>query len=116
MLSYLDFREKGGYTRAEVDVFVNANDQVPHLTQVLLYTATELNPEFLGHASDDEIAAQIFRSVGPSGKNSEYLLELASALHALDIVDPHVFALEERVKALQHSASPLPPPPTADQK
>jgi cation transport regulator ChaC len=41
-----------------------------------------------------QIAAQIERSLGPSGSNREYLLELARALRELGIEDEHVFALE----------------------
>lgn len=104
VLSYLDYREKGGYTRAEVDVFTGNSDS-PHLTRVLLYTATEENEEFLGHASDEEIARQIVRSVGPSGRNTEYLLELAAALRHLGIHDEHVFALEAKVKAVLQEAA-----------
>jgi cation transport regulator ChaC len=31
----------------------------------------------------------------PSGRNSDYLLELAQALRQLSVHDPHVFAIEQ---------------------
>jgi glutathione-specific gamma-glutamylcyclotransferase len=105
VLSYLDYREKGGYTRAEVDIFTNDSTDEPHLRNVLLYTATEENPEFLGPAPMESIADQIFRSIGPSGKNSEYLLELAKALKLLGIHDEHVFELEAKVQKLHDESS-----------
>ena len=44
---------------------------------------------------------QIATSHGPSGANSEYLLELAAALRAIDAHDPHVFELEAAVRSHQ---------------
>jgi cation transport regulator ChaC len=50
------------------------------------------------------MAAHIHRSVGPSGRNLDYLLELAQALRELDADDPHVFDLERRVRLLESRA------------
>lgn len=68
---------------------------------LLLYKQIVENEYFVGPNHDDGfvgISKQIATSVGPSGKNSEYLLRLAEALREHGIVDQHVFDLEELVK------------------
>ncbi|WP_228706053.1 MULTISPECIES: gamma-glutamylcyclotransferase [unclassified Marinobacter] len=45
-----------------------------------------------------DIARQIAASEGPSGRNRDYLLNLATALRALGDDDPHVFALESYLR------------------
>ncbi len=90
IIDALDYRERGGYVlRMEI-----LRDRNGEQFESLVYIATPANPNYLGPASDEAIARQIIPSVGPSGANLEYLLELAQALrdHAID--DPHVFALE----------------------
>jgi cation transport protein ChaC len=86
----------------------------------LMYVALADNEEYLGPAPDADIAAQIARSAGPSGKNrwaatdpgragpgsvrmsaarSEYLFKLADALRAMGAEDEHVFAIDALVRA-----------------
>lgn len=97
---HLDYREKGGYK------FVNSRfhpfDKTEQDFDIGIYIGSEDNPNYLGPASLDDIANQIYRSEGPSGKNIEYLLNLAHAVrHELPgIDDPHIFELEKRVKLL----------------
>ncbi len=59
----------------------------------LVYVATTDNPEYLGEAPLEEIAAQIQCSRGPSGDNRAYVLQLARALDEMGAPDPHVEAL-----------------------
>ena len=92
----LDYREKNGYEQHWVDLVFDEG----HTEKGLVYIATEDNIAFLGPASVASIARQIHRSTGPSGTNVEYLLELAQALRALAIVDPHVFELEYAVREM----------------
>ena len=62
-----------------------------------------MNPCFLGDASVTRIAQQIVASAGPSGPNTEYVLELQRALQtvipalALE-TDAHVEAIATAVK------------------
>lgn len=89
VLAGLDVREQGGYERHRVEV-VRAQGS---MVDALVYLATPQNPDWLGEAPLESIAAQVRRSVGPSGPNVEYVLRLAEALAAMGADDPHVEAL-----------------------
>ncbi len=89
---HLDHREINGYERIEVDLEFE-DGSAPGV----MYVAATDNFAFLGEAPVDEMAAQIMRSVGPSGSNMEYVLELARALRDLGAHDEHVFELEKRL-------------------
>ena len=62
--------------------------------QGLVYVAREDNHAYLGPAPLDDLASHISRSHGPSGSNTDYVLQLARALRELGDHDPHVHALE----------------------
>lgn len=97
VLSRLDHREQGGYLRLTEPVrFVDALRGEP--ARALVYFAAEGNPNWLGPAPLDVIAAEVQRSRGPSGENLEYVLELCEALRALDADDEHCFALERLLR------------------
>ena len=95
VMAYLDHREKGGYTLHNVKFHPKDDATTPFM--VYVYIATQDNEEFLGEATLEEIAKQIATSCGPSGKNSEYLLNLAMAVRELGVHDDHIFELEKRV-------------------
>ncbi len=90
VFAHLDHREKNGYLRLTIDM--TFTDQTH--ANGLVYMATPDNAAFLGPASHAEIAAQIAHSTGPSGPNDDYVFKLAEALRAMDVDDPHVFAIE----------------------
>lgn len=90
---HLDYREKNGYLRFSTDMRFDDGSSA----EGLVYIATEQNAAFLGPASELAIAQQIATSVGPSGRNSDYLISLAQALRTLGKNDPHVFAIEEHL-------------------
>lgn len=94
VLAHLDHREKGGYDRHALQLH-DAPEATPW-GEGLVYVAPADNDEFLGPAPPEAIAAQIARSHGPSGPNRDYVMQLAVALRALQIRDPHV----EEVEAL----------------
>jgi len=89
----LDYREKNGYERHNVSLkCIDAT----HLSAVV-YIATLDNFAWLGPESDETIAQQIIQSNGPSGSNTEYLLNLANSLRENKFHDDHVFELERLV-------------------
>jgi cation transport protein ChaC len=90
VLAHLDHREKGGYARHEVELHF---DGAREPAFGVVYVATDANPEYLGAAPFDTIAAQIRAASGPSGSNAEYVLRLAEALRAIDAYDDHVFSI-----------------------
>ncbi|XP_002733586.1 putative glutathione-specific gamma-glutamylcyclotransferase 2 [Saccoglossus kowalevskii] len=97
---HLDYREKGGYTCETVKFYPQDTRTEPF--SVTIYIGTEQNPNYLGEANMDDIAKQIVQSIGPSGKNTEYLFELANAVRSLfpNVEDFHLFELEQRVRNL----------------
>lgn len=98
--AHLDFREKGGYIKQSV-VF-HPEEKKYDSFSLDIYIGTDDNPFYLGHASMSDIAQQIYHAKGPSGPNTEYLFQLASAMRKLGVEDSHVEELEEEVKKLVH--------------
>eukprot|EP01127_Copromyxa_protea_P011738 TRINITY_DN2976_c0_g1_i1.p1 TRINITY_DN2976_c0_g1~~TRINITY_DN2976_c0_g1_i1.p1 ORF type:complete len:199 (+),score=19.93 TRINITY_DN2976_c0_g1_i1:312-908(+) len=99
VLEYLNFREKGGYSQLEVDVWEN-DKEVPTLTKVLMYIALPDNEEYLGASCIKSMASQIFHSVGPSGPNIEYFLKLVHTLHEMGVTESHLLELYVEVSKL----------------
>ena len=109
-LAWLERREKQYDLRQKVDVyppsaFSLSKDEVDVVVVgALCYIATSCstaNPNYLGKAPLDVIAAQIAVSKGPSGHNYEYLFKLAEALREIPgAVDEELFILEEMVKEI----------------
>ncbi|MCA1854984.1 gamma-glutamylcyclotransferase [Massilia oculi] len=93
--AHLDHREKNGYLRLATAMQFEDGDAA----EGIVYIATEQNAAFLGPASEREIAHQIAGARGPSGPNSDYLLDLAQALRALGHHDAHVHAIEGHLLA-----------------
>ena len=101
VMMYLNHREKGGYTTKHVLFYPLDNHNMSPF-EVLLYIATESNPEYLGPAPASSIARQIVNSAGPSGCNVEYLMELARSMKEIAPIyyDEHLFTLEAEVVRL----------------
>lgn len=89
----LDEREKNGYLRVATEMTFDDGSTATGVT----YLATADNEAYLGEASELDIARHICRCSGPSGANSDYLLDLANALRELRQHDDHVFAIEKHI-------------------
>ncbi|XP_023209537.1 putative glutathione-specific gamma-glutamylcyclotransferase 2 [Centruroides sculpturatus] len=98
--AHLDFREKGGYEKVNVTFF--PKDRNVESFDLTIYVGNENNPYFLGPAPIHEMARQIYESEGPSGKNTEYLFNLAETMRKLipEANDDHLFELDVEVKKL----------------
>mmetsp|Transcript_60867 Transcript_60867/g.135623 ORF Transcript_60867/g.135623 Transcript_60867/m.135623 type:complete len:124 (-) Transcript_60867:245-616(-) len=95
VLEGLDFREKGGYTRAVIQV---ARPDDPTVTvRALLYTANPANPNFY-EAPLEEAARIITSAVGPSGPNLEYFDRLAEWLTSVGEEDAHIDAISALIR------------------
>ncbi len=96
VMAHLDWREKGGYDQVEAPL--ELRDPAASVPGVV-YIANPTNPNYLGAAPLEEIAAQVLGATGPSGPNPEYVVRLAEALDAMGAEDEHVFELARRVRA-----------------
>lgn len=94
--AHLDHREKNGYLRLATEMRFEDGG----VAEGIVYIATHDNAAYLGPASEEAIARQIAMARGPSGPNSEYLLQLARALRELGKEDAHVEAIERHLLAL----------------
>lgn len=105
--NHLDFREKGGYSIDEVDVFVKDENGNECTIKSYVYIATTDNPNYLGPGPLPEIAKQIAFSKGPSGPNIDYLFNLLEALKTIapDHNDAHLIELSAHVRKLIQAAT-----------
>ena len=95
-LSHLDHREKNGYLRYVTQMTFDDGATADGL----FYIATPENSAYLGPADEMDIARQIQTAAGPSGRNRDYLLDLAGALRSMSAHDEHVFHMERTLLAL----------------
>jgi len=97
---YLDIREINGYTIHYTPFF--PHDGSPSI-KTLVYIGTPENDQFMGPQDPQKLAEHIYRSVGPSGPNTEYLLSLETALDSLsqESGDGHIKDLANRVRKLK---------------
>ncbi|KAI6165464.1 ChaC-like protein [Pisolithus thermaeus] len=100
---YLDYREKDGYTLETLDVYTVEDGIEKVVTHnAYCYVGRPDNPSFVGSEPLEDLADRIWRSVGPSGRNKDYLYQLAESVRKLAPAsfDSHLFALEDRVREL----------------
>lgn len=95
---YLDIREVGGYTIHYTPFYPADGSEA---IRTLVYIGTPDNEQFMGRQDPQELAEHIAVSVGPSGLNRDYLLELEKALDELspESGDGHIKDLANRLRA-----------------
>ncbi|KAH9990495.1 ChaC-like protein [Russula vinacea] len=96
--AYLDLREKDGYTLERVDVYglVDGVHETVVIPGAECYVGRSDNPSFIGSEPLGVLTNTIWHAVGPSGRNKDYVYNLAAALRVLapEADDSHLFALE----------------------
>lgn len=99
--SYLDLREINGYS-VQYTTFHAAEPDTKEI-RCLVYIGMPGNPQFLGPLPPQDIASRINESVGPSGENREYLLNLEKSLLDLspESADAHISDLAARVRSME---------------
>jgi glutathione-specific gamma-glutamylcyclotransferase len=98
---YLDIREINGYS-IQYTPFHPADTSLSDI-HCLVYIGMPDNPQFLGALDPQAVAKTINQSIGPSGENREYLLNLEQALSQLSpsSEDNHISDLARRVRAME---------------
>eukprot|EP01080_Neovahlkampfia_damariscottae_P001297 gene1297-11381_t len=104
LLPRLDHREKCGYERNMIPIYDEYDNLI--YKEALLYIGPENGPEFVKDEPIKETAKIIAYSVGPSGKNTEYLFNLRKALLNLKIKEEYLYNLEYEVKKFQLHDTP----------
>eukprot|EP01135_Chromosphaera_perkinsii_P011139 Nk52_evm1s2342 gene=Nk52_evmTU1s2342 len=102
VLEYLDYREKGGFSKHLLEVHPkDAKAYAGREIKALCYVGTPENEEYLGPAAMEDMAELIAFSVGPSGKNCDYLFHLADYMREFlgdESEDEHLFGLDRLVR------------------
>lgn len=101
---YLDIREVNGYS-IQYTPFHPADTTRADIN-CMVYIGMPDNPQFLGALDPHDVALKINESIGPSGENREYLLNLEAALLELSpgSKDEHITDLARRVRGLDPPA------------
>jgi len=101
---YLDIREINGYT-IHYTPFHPADGSAD--IQTLVYIGTPDNEQFMGPQDPQALAEHIYKSVGPSGLNKDYLLSLETALDSLspESGDGHITDLANRLRSLRAASN-----------
>lgn len=116
VMAYLDHRERGGYVRINVD-FHRADKVVPDPLSSLspsaageasiTYIANPENEHYLGPSPLPAMVRQIASAAGESGRNADYVINLATHLGQMGLDDPHVFTLAQAVREAVAAMSPV---------
>ena len=105
VFEHVDHREKNGYLREEIDIEFISSPNVGQTVRGLVYMANPENQAFLGEASIDKLAIEIYTSRGPSGENKDYVYDLAKSLREYGVNDEHILAVERALRALDSNTN-----------
>ncbi|GMK60021.1 hypothetical protein CspeluHIS016_0902380 [Cutaneotrichosporon spelunceum] len=113
VMAYLDHRERGGYVRITVpfhratSVCANPLHNMGPAVESITYIAAPDNEHYLGPDVLPRMVTQIASAEGESGRNADYVINLATHLREMGLEDPHVFTLAQAVREALASASPI---------
>ncbi|BEI87049.1 hypothetical protein CcaverHIS002_0703950 [Cutaneotrichosporon cavernicola] len=111
VMAYLDHRERGGYIRISVpfhrasSVCANPLHNMGPAIESITYIAAPDNEHYLGPDALPRMVRQIASAEGESGRNADYVINLATHLRDMGLEDPHVFTLAQAVR--EAVASPV---------
>jgi len=94
VLAMLDHRERDGYRRRTVE----PRTADGRTLQAITWVADPRHASWIGSAGDETLIHTLEHAVGQSGRNRDYLLDLASTLSRLGIDDPYVSALADAIR------------------
>ena len=104
IVKHLDWREKGGYSRMITDIYLMDDNNEINKIKGLLYLGRMDNPHFC--CCDINTTSQIiYKSIGPSGKNKDYLYELYKFFHKIGINDEYINELYNNVRHIEYTFS-----------
>jgi len=99
------FKRETDYAVETLDVYTcdNGIERVI-IQEACCYISRPDNPSFIQSEPLDALALHIWRSVGPSGANKDYLYQLAESMRALAPAsyDAHLFTLEYKIRQLDN--------------
>eukprot|EP00924_Labyrinthula_sp_SR-Ha-C_P008712 maker-scaffold_2-snap-gene-0.1-mRNA-1 protein AED:0.02 eAED:0.02 QI:49/1/1/1/1/1/2/9/207 len=100
LLSLLDFREKGGYSRSLTKIRLMSGRESITIVDALVYIGLENNPHFLDDnlQTIDHVSRIISKAEGPSGTNIEYFQNLYEFLKQNDQQDEYMENLNSHLK------------------
>lgn len=95
IMAALDYRERGGYVRIDVPFEFETSPGSNQIVRVnaITYIASPDNQYYLGPAPMDDLVRQIYFARGESGKNIDYVLNLARHLETMGLHDEHIQSL-----------------------
>lgn len=88
LLVELDYRERAGYERVQLAVTTTAG-----VIEAVTWVAPPGNAYDVGSMSLEALAQHVRASVGPSGRNDDYVFRLEQALAELGAEDAHISEL-----------------------
>ncbi len=88
LLRELDYRERAGYERVQLAVATTAG-----AIDAVTWIAPPGNQYDVGAMPLEALAQHVRDSVGPSGRNDDYVYRLEQALAELGAPDPHITEL-----------------------
>lgn len=99
IMAALDYRERGGYVRINVPFEYEVSPGVTEKVTAITYIASPDNKYYLGPVPMEDMVRQIYFARGESGKNIDYVLNLARHLETMGLADDHIHELAVQLES-----------------